>query len=123
MWPEPKRRRNRRCFWQVFGIFFPDTSAPEQGGDGEDSNGGLETMATGEYLRVGDDEAPDQKLLELSEERVFAQIGVSSEHRDHRVWILDTGATNHMTGARRAFSELDCDRTSSEGVRRQDQLK
>jgi hypothetical protein len=64
-------------------------------------------MVTGEYLVVGVDEAPDQKLVELSEERVFAHIGVSSEHRDHRRWILDTGATNHMTGARKAFSELD----------------
>jgi hypothetical protein len=64
-------------------------------------------MVTGEYLGVGVDEAPDQKLVELSEERVFAQIDVSGEHRDHRRWILDMGATNHMTGARRAFSELD----------------
>jgi hypothetical protein len=64
-------------------------------------------MVTGEYLVVGVDEAPDQKLVELSEERVFTHIGVSGEHRDHRRWILDTGATNHMTGARKAFSELD----------------
>jgi hypothetical protein len=64
-------------------------------------------MATGEYLGVGVDEAPDQKLVELSEEHVFAQIGVSGEHCDHRRWILDTRVTNHMTGARKAFSELD----------------
>jgi hypothetical protein len=94
-------------FLASVGDFFPDTSAPEQGGDGKDSNGGLGTMATGEYLGVGVDEAPNQKLVELSEERVFAQISVSGEHRDHRWWILDTGVTNHMAGARRAFSKLD----------------
>jgi hypothetical protein len=27
--------------------------------------------------------------------------------RDHRQWVLDSGATNHMTGSRSVFSELD----------------
>jgi hypothetical protein len=45
--------------------------------------------------------------VELSEEHVFTQIGASGEHCDHRWWIVDTGATNHMTRARKAFSELD----------------
>jgi hypothetical protein len=60
-----------------------------------------------EYLGLGVSEAPDQKWVELSEERVFTQIGASSKHRDHWRWTLDTGATNHMTGAWKAFSELD----------------
>jgi hypothetical protein len=57
--------------------------------------------------RVGVEEAPDQKQVELSEEHILAQIGASNEHRDHQRWILDTGATNHMTGARKALSEVD----------------
>jgi hypothetical protein len=116
-WSKPKKEKAHvartekeeepSLFLASVGDFFPDTSAPEQGGDGEDSNGGLGTMATREYLEVGADEEPNQKLVELSEERVFAQIGVSGKHRDHRWRILDTGVTNHMIGARRAFSELD----------------
>ena len=38
---------------------------------------------------------------------MFAQIGERGEQQEHRRWVLDTGATNHMTGAKSAFFELD----------------
>ena len=38
---------------------------------------------------------------------MFAQISERGEQQEHRRWVLDTGATNHMTGAKSAFSELD----------------
>ena len=38
---------------------------------------------------------------------MLAQIGERGEQQEHRRWVLDTGATNHMTGAKSAFSELD----------------
>jgi hypothetical protein len=41
-------------------------------------------MVIGEYLELGVDGASDQKRVELSEERVFTQIGANGEHRDHR---------------------------------------
>jgi hypothetical protein len=37
---------------------------------------------------------------------VFAQLGGREEH-DHRSWICDTGAMNHMSGSRSAFAKLD----------------
>jgi hypothetical protein len=37
---------------------------------------------------------------------VFAQLG-AVEKGEHRRWVLDTGATNHMSGTRSAFVELD----------------
>jgi hypothetical protein len=101
-------------FLASVGDFISNTSALEQGGDCEDSNGDdtspsedLQPTVIGQYLGVRVDEAPDQKRVELSEERVFTHIGANGEHRDHRRWILDTWATNHMTGARKAFSELN----------------
>ena len=51
--------------------------------------------------------APAGEPIQLEEERVFAQIGERDEQHEHRRWILNTGATNHMIGARSAFSELD----------------
>jgi hypothetical protein len=111
---QTKEEEEPSLFLASVGDFYSDTSAPEQGGHGDDSNGssvapseGLGTTMTGEYLGVGVDEAPVQKLVEQSEEHVFTQIAVSVEHRDHWRWILDTGVTNHMTRARKAFSELD----------------
>jgi hypothetical protein len=40
------------------------------------------------------------------EEKVFAILD-SNPERDTRRWIFDTGASNHMTGARAVFSDLD----------------
>lgn len=44
--------------------------------------------------------------MHLDENRLFVQLGDGHEGESTR-WILDTGATNRMTGARSAFSELD----------------
>ncbi|XP_062217702.1 uncharacterized protein LOC133917893 [Phragmites australis] len=49
---------------------------------------------------------PPRRIIEIQEQRVFAQLG-PREEREYKRWVLDTGATNHMTGARGAFSELD----------------
>ncbi|XP_062179504.1 uncharacterized protein LOC133884164 [Phragmites australis] len=57
---------------------------------------------------------PPRSAVQIHEERVFAQLG-PCEDRDHRRWVLDTGATNHMTGARSAFSELDGESTARSG--------
>lgn len=44
--------------------------------------------------------------IHIREDKLFAQL-TDGGGRDHTHWILDTGATNHMTGARSAFSKLD----------------
>ena len=60
-----------------------------------------------EELLLGVAKAPAREPIQLTEERVFAQIGERDKQHEHRRWVLDTGATNHMTGARSAFFELD----------------
>ena len=40
------------------------------------------------------------------EEKVFDVLDNAKERNSHR-WIFDTGASNHMTGCREAFFELD----------------
>ena len=37
---------------------------------------------------------------------MFAQISERGEQQEHRQWVLDTGATNHVIGAKSAFFEL-----------------
>ncbi|KAF8725661.1 hypothetical protein HU200_020204 [Digitaria exilis] len=44
--------------------------------------------------------------IHIDEDKLFVQLGERSDGDTAR-WILDTGATNHMTGARSAFAELD----------------
>jgi hypothetical protein len=44
-------------------------------------------------------------VVHLREEKVLAQLG--EEEHDNKSWICNTGATNHMSGSRAAFTELD----------------
>ena len=60
-----------------------------------------------EELQLGVAEAPTRELIQLKEEQVFTQIGERGEQREHQWWVLDTRATNHMTGTRSTFSKLD----------------
>jgi hypothetical protein len=43
--------------------------------------------------------------LEIREEKVFLQR--QEEEKLEGTWILDTGATNHMSGSRAVFTDLD----------------
>jgi hypothetical protein len=45
--------------------------------------------------------------VELKEERVFSQIGERDEQHEHQWWVLNSGATSHMTDSRSTFTELD----------------
>jgi hypothetical protein len=45
------------------------------------------------------------EILHIADDKVFAQF--SEEEKEGRRWVLDTGATNHMTGCRSAFSDLN----------------
>ncbi|CAA7409803.1 unnamed protein product [Spirodela intermedia] len=47
-----------------------------------------------------------QTQIHLREEKVFAHLE-EEELRDEEAWVVDTGATNHMSGSPRAFTELD----------------
>ena len=52
----------------------------------------------------------------LNKERAFVQLGEAEDCPDKAntdVWYLDTGVSNHMTGNRAAFSELDQSITST----------
>jgi hypothetical protein len=61
-------------------------------------------------LATGDREVParprsDGRVL-FREQKTFMHPG-AEENRLASVWVLDTGATNHMTGSRVAFQDLD----------------
>jgi hypothetical protein len=59
------------------------------------SNGGAMVAASGGMV------------LEIEEEKDFVQLGKLEVSRDELVWIVDTGATSHMTGSRAAFIYMD----------------
>ena len=48
----------------------------------------------------------ERRPLRVLEGKVFAQLDGDAEH-DDSLWYLDSGATNHMTGCRDAFTDID----------------
>ena len=50
--------------------------------------------------------------LHLVEKKLFATFDEPGD-RDPKRWVLDTGASNHMSGARAAFSRIDASVTGS----------
>ncbi|WVZ54781.1 hypothetical protein U9M48_005530 [Paspalum notatum var. saurae] len=50
----------------------------------------------------------DVRHIQLKEEKVFIQLDDEGV-RETKQWVLDTRATNHMSGSRAAFAELDTD--------------
>lgn len=58
------------------------------------------------YAAAGDPKPPPPTQIELVEAKVFAALGAPGD-QDLKHWVLDTGAMNHMTGSRGAFSDLD----------------
>jgi hypothetical protein len=45
--------------------------------------------------------------VRLVEHKVLVHLSEEEKNRDTTSWVLDTGATNHMSGARMAFAKLD----------------
>jgi hypothetical protein len=59
-----------------------------------------------EALAVGETRGMETGVV-IREERVFVQLGKLESGSDAKTWIINSGATDHMTGSRVAFSELD----------------
>ena len=71
----------------------------------------VEAMEKGEGMVV---EGPGKalKAVNLDEPRAHVHLGRMGGEQEQR-WYLDSGASNHMTGSKAAFSELDDDVTGT----------
>jgi hypothetical protein len=70
------------------------------------SSNHLEEVQRQEELSLGVVTTPGSSPVQIKEAKVHAEIGERGSGQPHR-WILDSGATNHMSGVRAAFTELD----------------
>jgi hypothetical protein len=58
-------------------------------------------------VEPGSDVVVEHNAVEIHEEKVSMQLRKAEASRDGKVWILDIGGTNHMTGSGVAFVNLD----------------
>ena len=71
----------------------------------------VEAEQKGEVMAVeGSREA--LKAVNLDEPRTQVHLGRVDDEQEQR-WYLDSGASNHMTGSKAAFSELNDDMTGT----------
>jgi hypothetical protein len=63
----------------------------------------LATVNTMHVEHVQHGAKPMQQVVHLNEKKVYPQN--RDDNKD--VWVLDTGAINHMTGRREALASLD----------------
>ena len=93
------------------GIFLADYRNPTSGIKSteviDDSITAPVSVEPEEEFQLCITKAPAGEPIQLKEERMFAQVSERGEQQEHRRWVLDTGATNHMTGAKSAFSKLE----------------
>ena len=85
----------------------PEEELPKSTEVIDDGITSLVSVEPEEELQLCITKASAGEPIQLKEERVFAEIGERGKQQEHRRWVLDTGATNHMNGAKSAFSELD----------------
>ena len=65
----------------------------------------VEAKEKGEVMAVeGHDKA--LKAVNLDEPRAQVHLGRVGDEQEQR-WYMDSGASNHLTGSKEAFSELD----------------
>jgi hypothetical protein len=81
-------------------------SAPREKGDFSKSSVSL--MGSTPALKKGESRSSSasQSTVHLVEEKVFALFN-NEVKTESRRWVLDSGASNHMTGVRGAFAEID----------------
>ena len=71
----------------------------------------VEAKEKGEVMAV-EGHGKALKAVNLDEPRAQVHLGRVGGEQEQR-WYLDSGASNHMTGSKAAFSELDGDVTST----------
>ncbi|XP_073363112.1 uncharacterized protein [Aegilops tauschii subsp. strangulata] len=81
-----------------------EANLAEQGGHAADGHDDDPTLLMA-VIAATPAQSPGEHVM-LNEERAEAILGAEEAPCDGR-WFLDTGASNHMTGDRSAFAELD----------------
>ncbi|KAM0008922.1 putative RNA-directed DNA polymerase [Helianthus debilis subsp. tardiflorus] len=101
---KPKDKKHIKCFkCDQTGHYASECeTGKKQGEEIHLTQGGEEESL---LLTIGGEEVPTVMLL--TEEKVFPHQYDAADKQNRDTWYLDNGASNHMTGIKEMFAELD----------------
>ena len=103
-------RSKLRCFnCQGLGHFAYECRKPRRGREVQKEVNLSQIQGDEPALLIAEvDKVERKNMMLLNEEMVAPKLTDKAEgHRDSLIWYLDNGASNHMTGQRGKFKELD----------------
>ena len=98
-----------RCFkCQAYGHFAVECRKPRRNGEMPTEANLSQTIEDEPTLLISEVEEIEARSMLLKEDAVIPKLRANDkEQRESQVWYLDNGASNHMTGQRGKFKELD----------------
>lgn len=102
-------RGKMRCFnCQAFGHFSYECRKPRREKEVQKEVNLTQIQGDEPALLVAEIEKPVKEMVLFNEKMMVPKLADKTEgHRDLKIWYLDNGASNHMTGQRGKFKELD----------------
>ena len=98
-----------RCFnCEAYGHFAAECRKPRREKEGQKEANLSRILEDEPALLIAEVGEIEAKAMLLKEDSVIPKLRTNVEkQRDSQVWYLDNGASNHMTGQRGKFKELD----------------
>ncbi|XP_074331941.1 uncharacterized protein LOC141668820 [Apium graveolens] len=102
-------KSNIKCFnCNIYGHFASDCKKPRRNRGTTDAEANMAVMDDEPALLLAKHDKTDPQLLVNAEKPASLQLIRDGEQvSESNIWYLDNGASNHMTGFRGKFTELD----------------
>ncbi|KAJ9560132.1 hypothetical protein OSB04_005292 [Centaurea solstitialis] len=103
-----ERKQHIKCFnCDEYGHYASECKAPKRN-DGEANLTQTQEEEPALLLSVcGEKTEKNDTMVLLNEDKVFPSRNEAKNEKGEDIWYLDTGASNHMTGVKEFFAELD----------------
>lgn len=97
-----------RCYnCSAFGHFAADCKKPRKEKEQNQEMNMAQIEDDAPALLLAEHKKVEDTMMLLNETKVTPKLGKDGEQVESNIWYLDNGASNHMTGVRSKFQDLD----------------